>query len=136
MIVDVGVSLRQEAYEAVGHWTSRLLHASAPGRVLVVTSGSFADTERERGRSERRAASEKLDGQVWVEMLRSSRRRPAGQYAFDPMTGDCINGDLAVPAGVPVRPWCNRSFTARPPAPIAEYPVSNVKRPFGRLVVE
>jgi hypothetical protein len=39
-------------------------------------------------------------------------------------------------SGVPVRPGRNRSFTARPPAPIAEYPVSNVKRPFGRLVVE
>jgi hypothetical protein len=39
-------------------------------------------------------------------------------------------------SGVPVRHGRNRSFTARPPAPIAEYPVSNVKRPFGRLVVE
>ena len=38
--------------------------------------------------------------------------------------------------GVPVRPGRNRSFTARPPAPIAEYPVSKVKQSFGRLFVE
>lgn len=40
---------------------------TACGRVLVVMSGSFADTEPERGRSGQRAASEKPDGQVWVD---------------------------------------------------------------------
>jgi len=35
---------------------------------------------------------------LWVEMLRPSPRRSAVQYAFDPMTADCIDGDLAVPA--------------------------------------
>ena len=39
---------------------------SASGRVLVATNGCFGDVEPERSGSERRAASEKLDGQVWV----------------------------------------------------------------------
>jgi hypothetical protein len=33
-----------------------------------------------------------------VEMLRSLPRRPAVKYAVDPMTADCVDGDLAVPA--------------------------------------
>ena len=39
----------------------------ACGRVLVATNGCFGDVEPESSGSERRAASEKPDGQEWVE---------------------------------------------------------------------
>jgi hypothetical protein len=46
---------------------------TALGRVPVVTNGSFADAEPERGRSGRQAASEKPGGQQWVGSGSSSR---------------------------------------------------------------
>ena len=45
----------------------RARRPTGSGRVLVVTSGCFADTEPERDRSGRRATSAKPDGQEWVE---------------------------------------------------------------------
>jgi len=41
------------------------------GRVPVATNGCFVDAQPVRGRSERRAASGKADGRLWVESTRS-----------------------------------------------------------------
>jgi len=56
--------------QRAGLLRSCLAPASASGRVPVATNGCFAGAEPKRGRSEHRAALEKADGRVWVEMTR------------------------------------------------------------------
>lgn len=71
---------------------------SADGCVLMVTSGRFADTEPERGLSGRQAASEKPDGQVWVDMVRSVPRRPVLRIVLNRRAVFGVDRELGLPA--------------------------------------